>query len=100
MSTITQMPLIAARAADEPHCYCWDVSMCQQCVCTDAEKMLRVIADNEVSPLTPEEKQECFAEIDKVEGYSSSLVANGSDQQIARTVLAAWADYARDKGML
>lgn len=98
-----RMPLLEARAAECAGCYCYQALPEEErnCMCPDAEKVLRmIVGDRSTKPLTEGEKKECFAEIDKVEGYSSADLAAGTDWQIANGVLCAWTDYARDKGLL
>lgn len=98
------MPLIGARAAECCGCYCYPAQYNVEqppCLCLAAEKALRMISAGRLdTPLSPEERQECFAEIDKVEGYSSQGMEQDTDAQVASTVLSAWTDYARDKGLL
>ena len=50
--------------------------------------------------MTIEQRNECLDEIDRVEGYDRSDYENEDDARLAGSVLFAWADYARDKGLL
>lgn len=72
------------------------------CVCgagSGAEKCLRyVMAVDGV--LTPEQREFCLAEIDKVEGHSRAEHEQDSHAELARATLDAWTDYCRDKGLL
>lgn len=71
------------------------------CFCTKAEKALRYIAGNPLGvKLSPAAREQCLTEIDSVEGYDRKDYENVSDADLANTVLDAWRDYARDKGLL
>lgn len=49
--------------------------------------------------MTPAEREWCMQEITRVEGFSPSD-AEGTDAEVASTVLNAWTTYCRDKGLL
>jgi hypothetical protein len=49
--------------------------------------------------MTPAERDWCRDEIARIEGYTEKD-AEGDDADVARTVLSAWTDYCRDKGLL
>jgi hypothetical protein len=67
--------------------------------CPKEERALRAIIAGQYRPMTGAERDYCKREIAAVEGYSEAD-AEGSDADVARTVLSAWQDYCRDKGML
>lgn len=67
--------------------------------CPKEERALREIAAGQYRPMTQAERDYCKREIAAVEGYSEND-AEGADADVARTVLSAWTDYCRDKGML
>jgi hypothetical protein len=50
--------------------------------------------------MTPAQREECLEEIGRVEGYDPKDYAQLTDRDLARSVLHAWADYCRDKGLL
>lgn len=67
--------------------------------CLKEERALREISAGLYRPMTQAERDFCKREIAAVEGYSESD-ADGTDADVARTVLHAWTDYCRDKGAL
>lgn len=67
--------------------------------CPKEERALREIIAGRYRPMTPAEREYCKREIASVEGYSESD-AEGSDADVANTVLHAWQDFCRDKGLL
>lgn len=83
----------------------WDSAPCCQgpeaegCACAREERALRAIIAGEYRPMTQAERDWCRGEIVAVEGYNAKD-AEGSDADVARTVLHAWTDYCRDKGLL
>ncbi len=72
------------------------------CLCGPAERVLRAYADAELGlpPMTPEQREWCLTEIDSTEGNSRKNHTNDTDPQLALSVLSAWVDYCRDKGLL
>jgi hypothetical protein len=50
--------------------------------------------------MTPEQREWCLEEIGSVEGYDRAEHVEDSDSDLASTVLCAWTDYCRDKGMI
>lgn len=68
------------------------------CVCLREERYLRHVIAGKQS-LSQPQRDWCRDEIARVEGYTAAD-AEGTDEDVARTVLAAWTDYCRDKGML
>lgn len=70
------------------------------CACGREERILRHVSEGKHYPaFTPEEREWCTQQIASVEGYSEQD-ATGTDAQVARTVLSAWTDYCRDKGLM
>lgn len=74
----------------------------EDCVCGSEERVLRgyIRNDAHLHPMTAEQRKWCLAEIGSVEGYERSQYATHSDSDLASTVLRAWTDYCRDKGLL
>lgn len=73
------------------------------CVCSPDERLLRAYAEGRMPadcPMPPLARAWCLDEIRHVEGYDWTKHVKDTDQDLARTVLAAWTDYARDKGLL
>ena len=71
------------------------------CICPPMEKALRAWkAGRYIAKMTPEQREACLTEIDKVEGYRRAEHETESDGDLANTVLSAWVDYCRDKGMI
>jgi len=68
------------------------------CLCSLEERALRHCIAGKAT-LTPEQRKYCRDQIVAVEGYNETD-AQGSDSDLAYTVLHAWTDYCRDKGML
>lgn len=85
----------------EAACRCFDPEDAAEvgCVCGDSERVLRAIKRGEMS-LNDDQREWCFKEIDRVEGYSRDEYALADDFSLASGVLSAWTDYARDKGLL
>jgi hypothetical protein len=50
--------------------------------------------------MTDEQREWCLDEIGGIEGYDRDEHVQDSDVTLAWTVLHAWVDYCRDKGML
>ncbi len=71
------------------------------CACGREERVLRAYVDHRIElPMTLQQREWCLQEIDQVEGYKRSEHQSSTDADLARTVLNAWRDYARDKGLL
>ena len=68
------------------------------CMCTLEERALRHCMAGKTT-LKPEQRKYCHDQIVAVEGYSERDT-EGDDADVARTVLHAWTDYCRDKGLL
>lgn len=65
------------------------------CVCPKEERLLRA-----GGPFTEAQRQWCRNEILSVEGFFADLIDGVDDKTLGRTVLCAWVDYCRDKGLL
>jgi hypothetical protein len=82
----------------------WPVVPCcmpqRTCVCGKTERALRWIAAQAGRVLQPNQLEWCLDQIGQVEGYDRREWENEEDQTVAAAVLQAWADAARDKGML
>lgn len=71
------------------------------CVCPPEERALRAwMNGKEMPPMTDEQRQWCVDEIGKVEGYETAGLYAENDADLARTVIDAWVDYCRDKGLM
>lgn len=73
------------------------------CVCPPVERALRGYMDRRTSlpgPMNPAQRAWCLQQIDRVEGYDRADYESADDSALARGVLNAWTDYARDKGAL
>jgi hypothetical protein len=67
----------------------------------EAEVVLRCYAYGwPRTAMTPAQRDVCLAEIDSVEGYAREEHDSDTDQDLARTVLCAWVDFCREKGLL
>lgn len=64
-----------------------------------AEKVLRFVMSVDGN-LTPEQREFCLREIDKVEGHSRVDHEADSAPELAHATIDAWIDYCRDKGLL
>ena len=72
------------------------------CICSPEERVLRAYIGHysNLPPMTGEERGWCLEEIHHVEGYDRADYQDASDADLARGVLHAWADSARDHGLL
>jgi hypothetical protein len=50
--------------------------------------------------MTPEQRAWCLDEIGSIEGYNRADYEGETDGNLARTVLSAWLDLCRDKGLV
>ena len=82
-------------------CVCFGSQGANACICPPSEKALRAhTAPNwHPDPLTPAQREWCLNEIRSIEGHSNYADAGNTDADLARDVLNAWRDYARDKGL-
>lgn len=72
------------------------------CICPAQERVLRgyIRNDSNLPVMTPAQREWCLEEIDSVEGYDRKEYEPYSDADLASTVLHAWTDFCRDKGLL
>jgi hypothetical protein len=82
---------------EAPCCLGDGTDECQYC--PKEERALRAISAGQYRPMSEAERDYCKRQIAAVEGYSGAD-AEGADADVARTVISAWRDYCRDKGML
>jgi hypothetical protein len=90
------------------HCHCFPQQEREaqsrgttHCVCGESEKALRGwIGGRITEPMTHEQREWCLREIESVEGYDRRDYKDATDAQLASSVLTAWMDYCRDKGLL
>ena len=82
---------------------CWDGTEEEGCcVCGEDERVLRGYCNPAwtVPAMTPAQRTWCLDEIGQIEGFERAEHVQDSDADLARTVLAAWTSYCRDKGLL
>jgi len=83
-------------AVDFCHCY----GTPDHCVCGSSEKALRGWLNGRISqPMSAEQREWCFSEIDLIEGYDRKDYEGSTDANLAMGVLSAWLEYCRDKGL-
>jgi hypothetical protein len=83
-----------------PGCPCYGDDMACHCVCGQTEKALRAWRCGcKLPPMTPEQREWCYQEIDAVECHDREDYVTASDSDLALGVLCAWQDYCRDKGL-
>lgn len=70
-----------------------------ECACGAAERYLRHLL-NSGGELTDEQRAWCLGEIERVEGYDRADYEQSPPHELARGVLNAWTDFARDKGLI
>ena len=74
------------------------------CVCTATERVLRLYASttpHTLPPLTEDQRAACVAEIVQFsEGARRENHAGDTDQVLCKSVLFAYQEYCRDKGLL
>jgi hypothetical protein len=86
------------------HCYTAEDLASLSCQCDSTERLLRWHAyagPLKPTPLTPAQRAWCIEQINSVEGHSASDSHDGvlvPDKDLARYVMSAWQDNARDKG--
>jgi len=90
------------------HCHCYPQEELEannrgktHCVCGITEKALRGwINGRIVTPMTIEQREWCYSEIDSVEAHDREDYLKGTDFKLAIGVLSAWKDYCQDKGLI
>lgn len=82
-------------------CQCY-LRRVHECVCPDQEKAMRAYANRLASlrPMSEKEREWCLIQVNDVEGYARKDYEDASDRELAATVLCAWMDFCRDKGLL
>lgn len=71
------------------------------CECGPVERALRAWKEKRhTATMTPAQREWCLSEIASVEGYERKDHEAETDADLASTVLHAWTDYCRDKGLL
>jgi hypothetical protein len=73
------------------------------CCCPNGEQVLRAYAyveDTSLPLMNMDQHAWCVAQIESVEGHSADGHEPLTDRDLASGVLEAWADFARDKGLL
>lgn len=66
-----------------------------ECICPATERMLR-----RGGPFTAAQREWCLNEIGRVEGFRREDHIDEDDKQLGRSVISAWTDYCRDKGLM
>jgi hypothetical protein len=81
---------------------CCRVDAGEGCICGTDERVLRgyIGGVSTLQPMTQPQREWCLHEIHSVEGYDREEHESDSDSDLARTVLDAWTDYCRDKGIM
>jgi len=72
------------------------------CICGSEERILRgyIRGDASLPPMTSIQRDWCLDEIGSVEGHDRKDYEAFDDSNLARSVLNAWRDFCRDKGLL
>lgn len=85
---------------ERPGCWCYPDGAF--CVCGDSEAVLRWWAykPGYLPAMTPEQREWALDEIASVEGYRRSDHEGESDVNLSKSVLGAWVDFCRDKGLI
>ena len=91
---------MSARPADPwPGAPCCMGRVDVNCLCGPDERVLRgYTAGTVTAPMTRGQRAWCIGEFIRVEGNTAGMVEGMSDRGLARAVLGAWLDEARDKG--
>jgi len=104
MKTMNEMP----HCPHIEYCHCYpeqETNIRQQdgthCVCGETEKALRGWLNKRITkPMTPEQREWCYEEINSVEAHDRKDYEEGTDAELAMGVLSAWQEYCQDKGLL
>ncbi len=83
-------------------CHCFsDKEMAANCACGESEKALRGWISGRIKePMTPEQREWCYTEIENIEAHDRENYLKGTDAEVARGVLDAWMDFCQDKGLM
>ena len=93
----------------DPYYLDWPVAGCCMtggeatigCLCPPVERALRGWSSGKLTvPMTKNQREYCLKEIAMVEGHTREEHEQDNDRQLALSVIDAWVDYSRDKGML
>lgn len=106
LETMNEMP--NCPQVDYCHCYPEEERQANargatHCVCGESEKALRGWLNKRITtPMTPEQREWCYGEIDQVEWHDRKDYEQGTDAELAVGVLGAWQSYCDcvDKGLL
>lgn len=72
----------------------------EECGCSDGEMALRHYGrGSQMPPMTVEQREWCIRQIEQVEGFEGAAYERSTDADLASTVLEAWLEYCRDKGL-
>ena len=94
---MAHLPELACEYRGE--CPCYDNP--SECVCMEAEAVLRCYAEGwPRTAMRPEQRELCLEEIAHVEGYDRKDYEVETDQGLARGVLHAWVSYCRNLGLI
>ena len=83
-----------------PHPPCQCDMQARVCVCSPTEKALRAWVNGVIPDMDAEQRAWCLREIEAVEGFTEDDHEGLGSAGLARAVLHAWAEIARDKGLL
>ena len=82
-------------------CQCYGPLETEACICPHDEKCLRAYQHGQSLPaLTPQQREWCLVEIGSIEGWDRRDHEKDTDSELAGSVLSAWVDYCRDKGLM
>jgi len=95
---MTSMPFMALMAPEV--CVCEPGACLTECVCPDEEQAVRAYAYGVLSEMSLSCREECLDEIAMVEGYDRTEYEHADSNTLAWTVIHAWTDYCRDKGLI
>ena len=94
-------PALGWPVLDDWCCLPENAACAVECCCGVTERVLcAYIAGACAVAMTTKQRDWCLNQIGQVEGRVMSEYAFDTDVELARAVLDAWADYARDKGIL
>ena len=100
---MTHTALAGEMPGPVPTVGCCDADMIADghCACGPTERVLRAwMAERAPVPMTPEQREWALDQINQVEGFNRADHETETDGQLARTVISAWTDFCRDKGLM